>query len=110
MRLQLVFSFCLFPLFVVSCSGDGGVKYLRYKGYLPNFSVNIPADSINSNVLFLKSSVRMIQSLALNENPTNIVCTTAIENWNAAPQLPSSRPAGNNGDNPFCGTDIFFVS
>lgn len=107
MKSQVTFIYCFLILFLLlssSCSKEddkNNSSGLRYTGYVPNFSVNIPNRSINSNS-FLSLLPRQVQLLELEENEINIDCTTALNNANVAPRFPND-PSSNG--NPFCGEE-----
>ena len=81
---------CVFLLSSSCSDGEENRSSVRYSGYIPNFSVNAPQNSVGASVLnlFIKPLVTKIQSLNLEENEINIDCTEALNNWNEAPRLP----------------------
>ena len=89
-----------------SCDDDESKKSsLRYTGYIPNFSVNAPKNSIAGSSSMLKSAGN--KALNLEQEVTSgsrIDCSEQLANWNAI-SLDSTYqlPRGNYDDNsPDC--------
>ncbi|MCY4644554.1 MAG: hypothetical protein OXB88_08040 [Bacteriovoracales bacterium] len=80
--------FLSIPFFVTSCFDDDDDSK-GYSGYMPNFSVNVPSGVADDSIL-KSASFSFFESMSLEEGTGQVDCTTALNNWNKAPQLPSS--------------------
>ena len=101
----------LVPFLFISC-GEDDDKNIRYDGYLPNYSVNLPEQALESRLtapsmpgIFqrgsLASSSIKINSFSSEENVIDIDCTNELNLSNAAPRF----PAVMGRELPACGID-----
>ena len=96
-----------------SCSdGDGKRDPIKYKGYIPNFSVNAP-DTSASRKMLKSIAGEALESLAHEETSgSRIDCSAQLENWNTIsanrsyrlPTAVSDESVGDCANNPtvFC--------
>lgn len=102
------FYFYLMPLLLMSCvfdDEDESQRQVRYGGYMPNYSVNLPEDALESKLqrgVFQRgSSAARINYLSADENEIHIDCTDELNLANMAPRFPAT--SGSNA--PICTSD-----
>ena len=92
---------CLYlvSLLLISC-GDEDLKMVKYDGYMPNYSVNLPENALESK---FQGAVR--NYLSSEENEMTLDCTNELNLLNMAPRFPDT-PGSNTPictpDNPRC--------
>ena len=91
MRISSLCVLVSFGLLLSSCSDEDSKKSsIKYKGYVPNFSVNAPDTSASRGMLKSRVVDESLESLAHEETSgARIDCSAQLENWNTISTNPS---------------------
>ena len=80
-------------LLLFSCGDDKddeGLASVRYNGYMPNYSVNLPENALESKFNGSVFQRGFLNSLSSDENEIVIDCSTELNNVGKAPRFPNS--------------------
>ena len=92
--MKFIFLFAFFVLVLSSCDDEkSGKRSSAYKGYIPNFSVNVPANSMTLSSMLKSTDLKEEEEITFLEQEetlgSRIDCRQQLINLNNSPRFPT---------------------